>query len=161
MVHKRFGRTILELGGNNAVIVNHDANLELCIKGSIFSAVGTCGQRCTSLRRMIIHEKVYKEVAEKLLKSYQTINIGNPLEQGTLVGPLHNQAAVKEYEDGIAEIKKQGGIILYGGKRLPEKGPNYVLPTLVEISSSAPILKQELFVPIMYLIKFKTLEEAI
>jgi aldehyde dehydrogenase family 7 member A1 len=162
-VHKRFGRTILELGGNNAVIIMDDADLDLALKGCTFAAVGTAGQRCTTLRRLIIHESVYDAFTEKLKKVYGSIRIGNPLEAGTLMGPLHTKSAVKEYLDGIATIKEQGGKILYGGevhKGVNETG-NYVLPTLVEISSDAPIVKTELFVPICYLLKFKRFEEAV
>lgn len=162
IVHRRFGRTILELGGNNAVIIMDDANLELALKGCVFSAVGTCGQRCTSLRRLIIHEKHFDEVAAKFKKIYETIQIGDPLDSKTLCGPLHTKAAIKEYEEGIKTIISQGGKVLYGGKLVEEKkSGNYVYPTLVEIDGNAPIVKEELFVPILYLIKFKTFEEAI
>lgn len=165
-MHKRFGRTILELGGNNAVIIMDDADLDLALKACTFAAVGTAGQRCTSLRRLIIHESVFDQFAEKIKKVYASIRIGNPLEAGTLMGPLHTKAAVKEYLDGLEEIKKQGGKILHGGEVYKgvanggEQG-NYVLPTLVEISPSAAIVKTELFVPICYLMKFSTFEEAV
>lgn len=162
-MHKRFGRTILELGGNNAVIIMDDADLDLALKGCTFAAVGTAGQRCTTLRRLIIHDSVFDQFSEKIQKIYSSIRIGDPLEPGTLMGPLHTKAAVKEYLEGIAEIKKQGGKILYGGdvhKGVNETG-NYVLPTLVEISPEAPIVKTELFVPICYLMRFKTFEEAV
>ena len=165
-VHKRFGRTILELGGNNAVIIMDDADLDLALKGCTFSAVGTAGQRCTTLRRLIIHDSVYDAFVEKLKKVYGSIRIGNPLEAGTLMGPLHSKAAVKEYLDGIETIKSQGGKIIHGGERYSgvanggESG-NYVLPTLVEIEADVPIVKTELFVPILYLIRFKTFEEAV
>jgi aldehyde dehydrogenase family 7 protein A1 len=162
-VHRRFGRTILELGGNNAVIIMDDADLDLALKGCTFAAVGTAGQRCTTLRRLIIHESVYDAFTEKLKKVYGSIRIGNPLESGILMGPLHTKAAVKEYLDGIATIKEQGGSILYGGEAYSgvNSTGNYVLPTLVEIGADAPIVKTELFVPICYLIKFKTFEEAV
>jgi len=162
-VHERFGRTILELGGNNATIVMEDADLDLALKSSVFAAVGTCGQRCTSLRRLIIQESVYDKFVERLLKAYPTIQVGDPLDAKTLCGPLHTKASVKEYTDGIKEIEKQGGKILYGGKTLHEKFPegNYVMPTIVEIDPSTPIVKEELFVPILHVMKFKTLAEAI
>lgn len=165
-VHKRFGRTILELGGNNAVIIMDDADLDLALKGCTFAAVGTAGQRCTTLRRLIIHDSVYDAFVEKIKKVYASIRIGNPLEAGTLMGPLHTKAAIKEYLDGIETIKSQGGKIIHGGERYAgvanggENG-NYVLPTLVEISADAPIVKTELFVPILYLLRFKTFEEAV
>ncbi|TNV79540.1 hypothetical protein FGO68_gene13629 [Halteria grandinella] len=162
-VHRRFGRTILELGGNNAVIIMDDADLDLALKGCTFAAVGTAGQRCTTLRRLIIHESVYDAFTEKLKKVYASIRIGNPLEAGILMGPLHTKGAIKEYQEGIATIKQQGGTILYGGELYSGVNAtgNYVLPTLVEISADAPIVRTELFVPICYLIKFKTFEEAV
>ena len=103
-VHKRFGRTILELGGNNAVIVMPDADLELVFQGSIFSAVGTCGQRCTSLRRIMLHESVYDAFVERMVKTYKNISIGDPMAKDTLVGRLHTKAAVKQYVDGLVQI---------------------------------------------------------
>lgn len=159
-VHKRFGRTILELGGNNACVIMDDADVDLALKACTFAAVGTAGQRCTSLRRLIIHESVYDQLVEKLVKVYGSIKIGNPLDSATLMGPLHTKAAVKEYEEGLETIKRQGGKIIYGGSRVDGEG-NYVLPTLVEIDGYADIVKTELFVPILHLIKFNTLEEAI
>jgi aldehyde dehydrogenase family 7 protein A1 len=162
-VHERMGKTILELGGNNATIILEDADLDLALKSSVFAAVGTCGQRCTTLRRLLIHESVYDSIKEKLVKVYPTISIGNPLDSKTLCGPLHNKAAVKIYTDGLKEITHQGGKVIVGGKVLDEKFPggNYVEPTIVEIDGSAQIVKEELFCPILYLIKFKTLDEAI
>lgn len=138
-----------------------DADLELVLKACTFSAVGTAGQRCTTLRRLILHEKVYDKVVNALVKTYSSIPIGDPLQSGILMGPLHTKAAVKEFEDGIAEIKKQGGKILYGGSSIKEKSGNFVLPTIVEIDWKAPIVKEELFVPILYVMKFKTIEEGI
>jgi len=160
----RFGKVLLELGGNNAVIIMDDADLNMAVKGCLFGAVGTCGQRCTSLRRLMIHEKVYDEVVSKLVKAYPTVAIGNPLDSKTLCGPLHTKRAVKEYLEGLEEIKKQGGKVLYGGKTLEDTHPggNYVLPTIVEIDPrTAPITKTELFVPIMYVIKIKSFEEGV
>jgi aldehyde dehydrogenase family 7 protein A1 len=103
-VHRRFGRTILELGGNNAVIILPDADLELAFQGSIFSAVGTCGQRCTTLRRIFLHESVYDAFVERMVKTYKTLNIGDPMAKETLVGPLHTKRGVKEFQDGLVEI---------------------------------------------------------
>jgi aldehyde dehydrogenase family 7 protein A1 len=160
VVHRRFGRTILELGGNNAVIIMPDANLELALRGSVFAAVGTAGQRCTSLRRLVIHESVFDTVVASLRSAYKSVRIGDPLDSTTLMGPLHTAGAIKEYEDGLAEIQKQGGKILVGGKRI-ERAGNFVEPTIVEISPEADIVKTELFVPILYVMKFKTLDEAI
>jgi len=160
LVHERFGRTILELGGNNAAIVMHDANLDLFVRSILFAAVGTAGQRCTTCRRLIVHEKVYDEVVDRLKKAYSQIKHGNPLEKGVLLGPLHTKSAVKEYEEGIKTILQQGGKILVGGNVIKSEG-NYVEPTIIEIEHTATIVKEELFVPILYILKCKTLEEAI
>jgi len=159
-VHERFGRTILELGGNNAAIVMEDANLDLVVRSILFAAVGTAGQRCTTCRRLIIHESVYDEVVKRMKNAYSQIKAGNPLENGTLLGPLHTKSAVKEYEEGLKTIQQQGGKIVFGGKTLGLEG-NYVEPTLVEIDYKAPIVKEELFVPILYLLKCKNFEEAV
>lgn len=159
-VHTRFGRTILELGGNNSSIVCADADLDLAVRASVFGAVGTAGQRCTSLRRLVIHEDVYDTVVERMVTAYKGVPIGDPLKDGTLMGPLHTEAAVKEYTDGLAEIVKQGGKILTGGKVLDGPG-HFVEPTIVEIAHDAEIVKTELFVPILYVIKFSTVAEAI
>lgn len=166
VVHSRFGRTILELGGNNALVVMDDADLNMALPAAVFSAVGTCGQRCTSLRRLIIHEKIYDEFVEKLTKAYATIKIGDPFDSNTLCGPLHSKAQIKEYLEGLEEIKKQGGKVIYGGKvHQPEdlnlKGGNFVTPTIVEIDSKAEIVKTELFVPILYVLKATSFEEAV
>jgi len=160
VIHKRFGRTILELGGNNSTIIMEDADLDLAIRASVFGAVGTAGQRCTSLRRLLIHESIYDSVVSKLLAAYASVPMGNPLSAGTLVGPLHTPSAIKEFTDGLDEIKKQGGRILCGGNVVEGPG-NFVQPTIVEIDPSAPIVKTELFVPILYVMKFKTFEEAV
>lgn len=159
-VHTRFGTTILELGGNNALIVMDDAELDLVIPAAFFGAIGTCGQRCTSTRRLLVHEKVYDEVVARMLKAYGQIRLGCPLDSNTLCGPLHTSSAVKEFTDGIETIKAQGGKILVGGTKVEREG-NFVNPTLVAINHDAPIVKEELFVPITYVIKFSSLEEAI
>ena len=142
-VSSRFGKTILELGGNNATVVMDDANVELALKACTFAAVGTCGQRCTSLRRLLIHSSLYDSFVDKLVKIYPSINIGDPLESKTLCGPLHSQMSFDIYTNGLEEIKKQGGKILVGGKVRPDKGAGfYVEPTIVEISPDAPILSE-------------------
>jgi aldehyde dehydrogenase family 7 member A1 len=105
-VHKRFGRTILELGGNNAAIIMEDADLDLALKACVFACVGTAGQRCTSLRRILLHESVYDKFVTAMVNAYKTVQIGDPLNPDTLMGPLHTKSAVKEYVEGIAEIKK-------------------------------------------------------
>jgi aldehyde dehydrogenase family 7 protein A1 len=160
VVHNRFGRTILELGGNNAAIVMDDADIEIALRSCVFAAVGTAGQRCTSLRRLLIHESLYESFKERLVAAYSTVRIGDPLDSVNLMGPLHTQAAVKEFTDGIETIKAQGGVIIRGGCVVERPG-FYVEPTIVEINHNAPIVREELFVPILYLIKFKTLDEAI
>jgi len=159
-VSARFGRTILELGGNNAIIVDKDADMELAVRSALFASVGTCGQRCTTCRRIILHASIYDEFVTKLMKAYDQITIGDPLVEGNLLGPLHSQAAVKEYTEGLEGIKRCGGKILRGGKVLDRPG-NWVEPTIVEISSDAPCVKEELFVPIVYVMKFNSLDEAI
>ena len=129
-VEQRFGRVLLELGGNNATIIMDDANLEMAFKACTFAAVGTCGQRCTSLRRLLINEKVYDQFVSKLVKAYSTIKIGDPLESGVLCGPLNNQAALNAHVNGLERIQKEGGKILYGGKRVNKKG-YFVEPSIV------------------------------
>jgi len=161
-VHKRFGSAILELGGNNATIVMPDANLDLALRASVFGAVGTAGQRCTSLRRLILHASVYDAFVARLVKAYATIPVGDPLAPGTLMGPLHTAAAVKEFTEGIAEIKRQGGVVLTGGgvhAAAAATGGHFVQPTIVSIAPTAPIVRTELFVPILYV--FDTFDEAV
>ena len=162
-VHRRFGKTILELGGNNATIVMPDSDLELAFSGSIFGAVGTCGQRCTTLRRLFLHEDIYDKFVERMVKAYPKFNdrMGDPLDENTLVGPLHSKRQVEDYLKGIEDIKKQGGQVLYGGQKVEGREGNYVLPTIVAINHDADIVKTEIFSPILYVFKFKTLDEAI
>lgn len=159
-VHRRFGRTVLELGGNNASIVMPSANVDLALRACVFGSVGTAGQRCTSLRRLYIHESVYDEFVKKLVSAYKSIQPGDPLDDKTILGPVHSGASIKLFEDGIEEIKKQGGKILVGGKKIERQG-HYVEPTIVEINHEAPIVQEELFVPILYVMKIKSLEEGI
>lgn len=163
-VHKRFGNTILELGGNNSVVVMEDADFEMAMKAVVFGSVGTCGQRCTSTRRVFIHKDLYESFKNKMVEIYKTVKIGNPLDTDYLMGPLHTKSAVKEYTDGLAEIVKQGGKIIYGGKPVETeelKNGNYVLPTIVTIDKMAAIVNEELFVPIVYLFPIDSIEEAI
>jgi aldehyde dehydrogenase family 7 protein A1 len=139
-----------------------DADLDMALKSVLFAGVGTAGQRCTTLRRLLVHEKVYDQFVPKLAKVYPTMKIGDPLDAANICGPVHTKGAVKEYLEGIEKIKSQGGKILYGGKVIDELQPgNYVYPTLVEIDASAPVLKEELFVPVMYIIKITGLENAV
>jgi len=159
-VGARLGRTIAELGGNNAIIVAPTADLEIAIPGIVFGSVGTAGQRCTSTRRLIIHEDIYEDVKNRLLKAYTQVEkkIGNPLDPETLVGPVIDKGAVEVYETAIAEVKKAGGKIIFGDKVL--KG-NYVLPTFCEVENHWQIVQDESFVPVLYIMKYKTLDEAI
>lgn len=162
-VARRFGKTILELGGNNATIVMPDSDLELAFQGSVFGAVGTAGQRCTTLRRLFLHEDIYDDFVARMVKAYPAFEkrMGDPLDENTLLGPLHLKRGVDEYLAGIEEIKKQGGKILYGGRKVDGLDGNYVLPTIVEIAHDAPIVKTEIFAPILYVFKFSNLDEAI
>jgi len=137
-----------------------DSDQELAFQASVFGAVGTSGQRCTTLRRLFIHDSIYDKFVERLVKAYPKFEerMGDPLDENTLMGPLHNKMAVDGYVNGLEEIKKQGGKILVGGEVV--KG-NYVLPTIVEIAHDAKIVQHEIFAPILYVFKFSTLEEAI
>jgi len=160
VVHSRFGRTILELGGNNAMIVMDDANIDMAVRSILFAAVGTAGQRCTTCRRLVLHEKIYDQVVTRLQTAYKQVKIGDPLKEGTLCGPVHTKSAVKEYSEGLKRILSEGGKILAGGKVLEGEG-NFVEPTIVGIHHDAPIVKEELFVPILYAIKVSSFEEAV
>jgi aldehyde dehydrogenase (NAD+) len=158
---KRMGRSILELGGNNAIIVMDDADLELAVRAATFAAVGTAGQRCTSLRRMIVHKDVAAEVAERMVSTYAQVTIGDPLEPGILMGPLVNEAAVYNMLTALDIATREGGEILTGGNRLEELGSTYIEPTIVRIPKDAPILQEETFAPLLYLIEVDSLEEGI
>jgi len=160
VIAERFGKSILELGGNNAIIVDDTADMNMVIPAAVFGAVGTAGQRCTSTRRIIVHEKRYKEFLEKLLNAYKQVKIGNPLEDGTLMGPLVNKGAVKDYNNALDEIKKAGGEILHGGKEIKGDG-FFVEPTIVKAKNDWKIVQEETFAPILYVMPFKDLDEAI
>jgi aldehyde dehydrogenase (NAD+) len=161
-VAKRLGRTILELGGNNAIIVTQDANLDLVVRAVLFGAVGTAGQRCTTTRRLLLQKSVAAEVEKRLVTAYRQIRIGDPLVPDTMMGPLTNRAAVDTMLATIAIIKEQGGQILYGGEELTGMPSDcYVLPTLVKARPDMPIIKQETFAPILYLIEGESLEDLI
>eukprot|EP00345_Euplotes_harpa_P001543 CAMPEP_0168322638 /NCGR_PEP_ID=MMETSP0213-20121227/3008_1 /TAXON_ID=151035 /ORGANISM="Euplotes harpa, Strain FSP1.4" /LENGTH=510 /DNA_ID=CAMNT_0008324563 /DNA_START=37 /DNA_END=1569 /DNA_ORIENTATION=+ len=160
VVAKRFGKCILELGGNNAVIVLDDANVDMALKACAFSAVGTAGQRCTTLRRIFLHESIYDGFVEKLVNAYKTVKIGDPLDSKTLMGPLHSKLSVELYQKALETIEAQGGKILSGGKVIEGDG-NYVEPTIVEIDKDAAIVQTETFAPIVYVFKIKDLDEAI
>ncbi|MBA3649526.1 MAG: aldehyde dehydrogenase family protein [Chitinophagales bacterium] len=164
LVSERLGKSILELGGNNAIIISEKADLDLAMHAVAFGAVGTAGQRCTSTRRLIIHENVYEEVKDRLKKIYNQLNIGNPLHPENHVGPLIDTGAVKMYTDAIHEVEKQGGSILTGGEVLDGEGYEsgcYVVPCIAEVHHNLPIVKEETFAPLIYLMKYKTMAEAI
>lgn len=158
VVAQRLGRTLLELGGNNAIIVAPSADLELAVRGILFGAVGTAGQRCTTTRRLIVHASVKEAMVARLAVAYRQLPIGNPLKPGTLVGPLIDEAAVAGMMNTLAEVKKCGGRILCGGER--RKGL-YVTPCLVEAENHWPIVQHETFAPILYVMSYRTLDEAI
>jgi aldehyde dehydrogenase (NAD+) len=160
-VARRLGHTILELGGNNGIIVAEDADLNLATRAILFGAVGTAGQRCTSTRRILMHKSIAADLTSRLVKAYQQLKIGNPLEDGSLMGPLVNEGAVKDMFVALDRIKEQGGEVLTGGHRLPEKGSCFVEPTIVKMKKQMPIVCEETFAPILYLIEYETLEEAI
>jgi aldehyde dehydrogenase (NAD+) len=160
---QRFGKALLELGGNNAIILSENANLDLAMIGIVFGAVGTAGQRCTTTRRLIIHESLYVQVKEKLVKAFAQLTIGNPLT-GNLVGPLIDKAAVNAYLNAIEQVKAEGGNVLCGAEVLSGEGYEsgcYVKPTICEANNSFKIVQAETFAPILYIMKFKTIDEAI
>jgi aldehyde dehydrogenase (NAD+) len=160
----RLGKSILELGGNNAIIISENANLDLALRAVIFGAVGTAGQRCTSTRRLIIHEKIYTTFKNKLIAAYKQLKIGNPLDEQYHMGPLIDKVAVENYLNALKEIQKEGGKIISGGKVKTGKGFEsgcYVEPTLVEAFNHYSIVQQETFAPILYLMKYTKLDEAI
>ncbi|WP_417504117.1 aldehyde dehydrogenase family protein [Marinomonas gallaica] len=160
----RLGRSLLELGGNNAMIVSDTADLDLALRAIVFSAAGTAGQRCTTLRRLITHESIVDGLVERVAKSYGTLRIGNPLEDGNLVGPLIDEGSFARMQSALEAAKAQGGEIICGGERVTEGVPAggfYVKPAIVRIAHDAPIVHEETFAPIMYVLTYKTFEEAI
>jgi len=157
-VAERLGRSILELGGNNAVIVTEKADLDVLLPSLVFGAIGTAGQRCTTIRRVIVHENIKDDMLSKVIKAYSSIAIGNPLEKGTLMGPLIDSKAVNDMMMAIESAIDQGGSLLYGGGR---RGGNYVDPTIIEMPGNMPIVCEETFAPILYVIPYSDLEEAI
>ena len=163
-VHGRLGRTIMELGGNNALIVCPSADLDMATQSIFFGAVGTAGQRCTSTRRVIMHESVADKVREKLLAAYKTVPIGNPLDKKTLMGPLIDRNAVDMVLDSIQRLKDEGGEVLYGGERLD--GPKYpggcyMTPCLANAKPDFKIVHDETFGPLLYLLTYRDFDEAI
>ena len=160
----RLGRSLLELGGNNAIIISKDADLDMALIGAVFGAVGTAGQRCTSTRRLIIHEKVYNKFKEKLVNAYQQLKIGDPLNEKNHVGPLIDTMAVEMYKDAIEKCKVEGGTFIVEGGVLKGKDYEsgcYVKPCIAEAKNNFAIVQHETFAPILYIMKYKTLDEAI
>jgi len=160
LVAQRLGRALLELSGNNAIIVDENANLELAVPSVVFGAIGTAGQRCTTTRRLIIHESIYEKFVGALVKAYKKVTIGDPLDQKNLMGPLIDQHAVDQFSKAIADAKQQGGKILVGGHTLKQPG-FYVEPTIIEAENHWEIVQRETFSPILYVMKYKILNEAI
>ena len=159
-VAARFGHSILELGGNNAIVVMDDANLDLALRGILFAAVGTAGQRCTTLRRLIVQKGAYGALVPRLVKAYKSVPIGDPLQPGTLMGPLVNEAAVQDMIAALDKVRDQGGEILVGGNRVQGKG-NFVEPTIVRAHQGLAIAEEETFAPILYVYEVETLDEAL
>jgi L-aminoadipate-semialdehyde dehydrogenase len=164
VVAKRLGRTLLELGGNNAIIVAPSADLKLALRGVLFASVGTAGQRCTTTRRLIVHESIYAQFMRLLAEAYEQITIGDPLDPKTLMGPLIDARAVESYESAIAAAKRHGGRILRGGERpsgTVPAGGFYVTPCIIEADNEWPVVQQETFAPILYTMRYRSIEEAI
>jgi len=164
VVGKRLGRTILELGGNNAIVVTPSADLDLAVPAIVFGAVGTAGQRCTSTRRIIVHGSVKDALVKRLVNAYKQVRIGNPLEAGTLMGPLIDTGAVDDMMKAIERLKQEGGRVLYGGEAL--SGDNYpgggwVTPCIAEARNDYAIVQEETFAPILYIIGYDSLDEAL
>jgi aldehyde dehydrogenase (NAD+) len=163
VVAQRLGRTLLELGGNNAIIVAPSADLKLALRGVLFASVGTAGQRCTTTRRLIVHESVYAEFTRLLKDAYEQVRIGDPLDPATLMGPLIDERAVESYTSAIAAAKEHGGRVLCGGARMSgdlSAGP-YVTPCIIEADNTWAIVQQETFAPILYVMSYRSIEDAI
>lgn len=163
-VGARLGRALLELGGNNAIIITKEANLDMAVRGIVFGAVGTAGQRCTSTRRLIIHESVYNDLKERLVKAYAQLQIGSPLDESKHVGPLIDTDAVRMYSEALEQVKSEGGRFVVEGAVLEGEGYEsgcYVKPAIAEVENDYQIVQEETFAPILYLMKYSTIDEAI
>ncbi|MCL4325341.1 MAG: aldehyde dehydrogenase family protein [Candidatus Thermoplasmatota archaeon] len=163
-VAKRFGKVILELGGNNASIISDRADINVALKGVAFGALATAGQRCTTTRRIIVQESIYDEFIKKLVNVYSKVKIGNPLEEGVLVGPLIDESAVNNFMKAIEQARHEGGRVLFGGEKLSIKGYEkgfYVKPAIITMPEVSPVSCQETFAPILYVFKYKTIHDAI
>jgi aldehyde dehydrogenase (NAD+) len=164
IVGERLGRTLLELGGNNAIIITEHADLELALRATLFGAVGTCGQRCTSTRRLIIHQSVFEQFKTRLINAYSHVKIGHPLDPETLVGPMIDSDAVETYLKAIEEVRKEGGTILCGGTvtSIPGNASQcYVTPCIAEVRNSFRMVQEETFAPLLYVMSYETMDEAI
>ena len=160
VVAKRFGKSILELGGNNCIVVDETADMDIVVPAIVFGAVGTAGQRCTSTRRVIVHQSVFEELKKRLISAYKQVKIGDPLEDDTLMGPLINRGAVEDFSRAINLVVDKGGKVLYGGA--VNSGPgNFVTPAIVSAENSWDIVQEETFAPVLYLMKYNSLDEAI
>src|SRR5690606_39548825 len=161
-VAARLGRSLLELGGNNAMIATPTADLELAVRAIAFSAVGTCGQRCTSLRRLLVHEDLAEGLVERLVRAYRTLPVGDPRRPGTLVGPLIDEAAATAFEAALAQARAEGGQVLTGGGRTAGvAGGTYVEPAIVRMPAQSPVVLHETFAPILYVLTWREFDEAI
>jgi aldehyde dehydrogenase (NAD+) len=159
-VAARLGRSLLELGGNNAIVITPNADLEMAIRATVFGAVGTAGQRCTSTRRLIVHDEVFDEVRDRLVRIYEGIRIGDPLEEGTLVGPLIDQDAVDAMQAALEKVRAAGGRVVFGGEVLADRPGHYVRPAIVEAENHFDIVQDETFAPILYLIRYRELVDG-
>jgi aldehyde dehydrogenase (NAD+) len=160
-VARRFGKTILELGGNNAIIVTANADLDMATRAILFGAVGTAGQRCTSTRRIIVQKSILKDLTQRLVNAYRQVRIGDPLQPDTLMGPLVVNSSVEEMMDAINKAKSDGGEVLTGGEMLSDLGPNFVQPTIIKMPAQTEIVKTETFAPILYLLEYEAIEDAL
>jgi aldehyde dehydrogenase (NAD+) len=161
VVSKRFGRTILELGGNNAIVVTEDANLDLATRAILFGAVGTAGQRCTSTRRIIVHRSIAGTLVDRLVNAYGQVRIGDPLDNATLMGPLVTAEAVDDMFKALGQVEEQGGEILCGGRRRPDLGPQFVEPAVVRMPAQTAIVRTETFAPILYVLEYDEFQQAL
>jgi aldehyde dehydrogenase (NAD+) len=163
LIGERLGKSILELGGNNAIIVTPHANQDLALRAIVFGAVGTAGQRCTSTRRILLHDSIFDEFRERLVKAYRGLKIGNPLDASNHMGPLVDKQAAESFFEAISKVKESGGKIVYGGNPFEDKDCTsgcYVVPCIAEVENHFPIVQEETFAPLLYLICYKTIEEA-
>jgi aldehyde dehydrogenase (NAD+) len=164
LIGERLGKSILELGGNNAIIVTPDANREMALRAIVFGAVGTCGQRCTSTRRIILHESIYESFRDQMIAVYKHLKIGHPLDPSIHVGPLIDSQAKETFLQAIQKVKQEGGKIIFGGEEIMGEGFEsgcYVMPAIAEVESQTNIIMEETFAPLLYLIRYRSLDEAL